>query len=52
MKLYKQELAFMGIVVVLNEVQSNNLKCFVIENQIRTNPSKIQALKITKLSMN
>ena len=36
----------------LKELQPNNLNCFVIKNQIRTNSSKIQALKNTKLSMN
>ena len=40
------------LLAVLKELQLNNSTCFAIENQIRTNPSKIQVLKNTKLSMN
>ena len=40
------------LLIVLKKLQPKNLNCFVIENQIRKNPSKIQALKNTKLSMN
>ena len=39
------------LLAMLKELQPNDSNCFTKENQIRTNPSKIQVLKNNKLSM-
>ena len=40
------------LLTVLKEMQPDDSNCFVNGNQIRMNPSKIQVLKDTKVSMN